>query len=279
MTQKKGAILTHRSLFTARITQVDYLHLLPANLTGFDTIHLNIDRELTKASALPSRLEEKKIISSRLDFISDIEIPPYSQTFLQESSIGYRKVFRRPSTFIVTEAERILRLSFTTRETAGCREKRKRSAASHGRLHLPSRRMTPRAQKGLVVRGYDEVMQNKCAGEYLLRSSFDGLNRVTGNSSTRSRDDPDGLYSHLTLPLCTLKLQNTTHPRWFTARIPGKALQNCKDSKNPALTTSFMSHLSNEAGLHRVYLSWICRLRGRERFEISRLSRWQLFKI
>lgn len=124
-----------------------------------------------------------------MGFYVDIEIQPHPQTFLQEHHLSLarsRKVFRRPSTFIVTEAERILRLSFTTRESAGRRwEKRKSGAKSHGLFHLLScssdspRRMTPRAKKGLVCKGLHEVMQNKCTGEYLLRSSFECLNSVT----------------------------------------------------------------------------------------------------
>lgn len=227
----------------------------------------------------------QKMISSRWDFMW---ISRYNHIRKRSSKnhlslARSRKVFRQPSTFIVTEAERILRLSFTTRESAGRRwEKRKSGAESHELFHLLScsndspRRMTARAKKGLVCKGLHEVMQNKCTGEYLLRSSFDAW--IVWRGSTRSRDDLgrllfDTLCSVSFLPLCTLKLQNTTGrsaSALIYCRTTEKALRNFKNMQDckiqgPGSRRASCLTCLNEAGLRGICLSLFCRLRKKIR--------------
>jgi len=149
---------------------------------------------------------------------------------------------------------------------------------SHRRLHLPSssRRMTPRAQKGLVIRGYNEVMQNKCPGEYLLRSSFDAWIVWPGVRPAVEATWAGCIPSHV----ASLHLETSK----YNGQINAYAVIYCPDTrksfakfqickiarlKDPALEFH-VSPAERElrSRVRGVCLSLIRRLRERQRFEI-----------
>lgn len=93
-----------------------------------------------------NNVSRRRRISCRYrDTITSANVPPRKSHLVAARS---RKVFRRSSTFIVTEAERILRLSPTTRESAGCRwEKRKRRAESLSQRDSPFHLLSSSSQQ------------------------------------------------------------------------------------------------------------------------------------